>query len=519
MRKHIAKTKMFFISAVMGAALMIVLGSLFADDLYDLAANNAVFTVKYYGSVTAFNKMEKGGKGSEDELYQRAEMPEKTSGGIPVLLYHGVIKKPDGENILTEDFQEQMFALKKVGWKTIKLEDYRAFLKGEKILPEKSFLLTFDDGRVDSYYPVDHLLKLLDYTAVIFVITEHSFHPKNSFYLTQKEMERMIKSGRWEIEAHTSRGHDLYDISSDGKQGHFYSNKLWIKEADRLETEEEFAGRIDKDFREAKSQLKQRLGIDSRVFAYPFGDYGQTTENFAGAEKIVLEKAKTLFDLSFYQFYEGEGQSYNYPGENIFLSKRISVRPEWTGDQLLEVLERGMAKNLPYQTDFFRNDGWLLSWGRLSLEDNSLILGADINDTGAVATLDGTYLWNNYVFSSEVVLMDGESFSLVVGYKNKDNYAFCSFGPFGAKLEQVLNGERKILAERRGFLDLSGELKPQVALAGGAISCSLGEKLLLIKTIEPEENLGRGGIGFQTWDPENNKSKLQVKNALVEKIN
>ena len=77
---------------------------------------------------------------------------------VPVLLYHGVVDKSDGANILPEDFKNQMFVLKKAGWQTITLDDFYAFMRGEKQVPDKSFLLTFEDGRKDSHYPVDPLL-------------------------------------------------------------------------------------------------------------------------------------------------------------------------------------------------------------------------------------------------------------------------------------------------------------------------------------------------------------------------
>src|SRR3990167_8963661 len=99
---------------------------------------------------------------------------------IPVLLYHGIIENADGSNILLEDFKNQMFALKKAGWQTVNIEDFYAFMRGEKQVPDKSFLLTFDDGRKDSYYPVDPILKALNYRATIFVITGRSLVEKNS---------------------------------------------------------------------------------------------------------------------------------------------------------------------------------------------------------------------------------------------------------------------------------------------------------------------------------------------------
>src|SRR3989339_479020 len=102
---------------------------------------------------------------------------------IPGLLYHGIIDKPDGANILLENFKDQMFALKKAGWQTISIEDFYAFTRGEKQVPDKSFLLTFDDGRKDSYYPVDPILKALDYNAVIFVISKYSLGQSSNYYL------------------------------------------------------------------------------------------------------------------------------------------------------------------------------------------------------------------------------------------------------------------------------------------------------------------------------------------------
>jgi len=43
-----------------------------------------------------------------------------------------------------------------------------------KELPEKSFLLAFDDGVKSSYYNTDTLLRALDYNAVMYIITKHS---------------------------------------------------------------------------------------------------------------------------------------------------------------------------------------------------------------------------------------------------------------------------------------------------------------------------------------------------------
>src|SRR3989338_7031244 len=134
--------------------------------------------------------------------------PTETANLVPILLYHGILDKSDGENVLLKDFKEQMFALKRNGWNTITIEELHGYIDEGKKLPNKSFLLTFDDGRKDSYYPVDPILKALDYRATIFIITEHSLgKTKNNYYLSENELKKMAKSGRWDIQAHTKEGH------------------------------------------------------------------------------------------------------------------------------------------------------------------------------------------------------------------------------------------------------------------------------------------------------------------------
>lgn len=265
----------------------------------------------------------------------------KHAKSIPVLLYHGILEKPDGSNVTIDNFREQMFALKKAGWQTLSIEDFYMFMRGEKELPEKSFLLTFDDGRKDSYYPVDPILSSLNYRATIFIITDRAFRGDNSFYLSKKELINMKKSGRWDIQVHTKIGHDFYNIDEFGVKGHFFSNRLWLDNEKRLETDDEFKKRIRDDFEGAKQDLRNKLGIDAIAFAFPFGDFGQRTINFSNAEDLertVLMENKSVYKLAFYQIAPGIDSVYNYPTEMPYLIKRVNVGPEWTPYNLLEVL-------------------------------------------------------------------------------------------------------------------------------------------------------------------------------------
>src|SRR3989338_8622418 len=63
---------------------------------------------------------------------------------VPVLLYHGESGGPD---MPQATFVQQMRALHEAGWRTVTLSQFEAFMRGEASVPDKSFLLTFDDGR------------------------------------------------------------------------------------------------------------------------------------------------------------------------------------------------------------------------------------------------------------------------------------------------------------------------------------------------------------------------------------
>ena len=95
---------------------------------------------------------------------------------IPILLYHGITDEPYKGDILLEKFRDQMFALKKAGYHTITLEEFYKFQKGEINLPQKSILITFDDGIKRSFYKADPIFKALGFKATMFIITKYSLN-------------------------------------------------------------------------------------------------------------------------------------------------------------------------------------------------------------------------------------------------------------------------------------------------------------------------------------------------------
>lgn len=437
---------------------------------------------------------------------------------VPVLLYHGVVENPDGSNILLEDFKNQMFVLKRAGWQTIMLEDFYKFIKGEKKLPDKSFLLTFDDGRKDSYYPVDPILKALDYNAVIFIITKYSLEDKSgNYYLSKNELKQMLKSGRWEIQVHTREGHNTYKISPDGERGYFYSNKLWFDNENRLETEEEFKNRILADFIVAKNDIEQNLGNKVISFAYPFGDFGQDFINFPKAEKIVPDIAKLFYSISFYQVWPSRSFSFNYP-ESDFLIKRIDIKPYWSADDLLRILNSSREKDLPFIDDFLKHDnGWIKLFGKIDGGNNSIILKAFDSNDGSFIFLDGSRLWRNYSFSAKIDWIKGRDVSLLARFRDNQNYTMCVFNDNNTKVIEYIDGKKVIIAEKKHFLKIPKEdVQLSIIVKNNNVKCFVNNNLIVDSYLN--SILSTGGIGFSIWDPQINNSEIIIKKVSVEEI-
>lgn len=91
---------------------------------------------------------------------------------LRILEYHSISN--DGfENQITlskEKFLEQMEYLKTNGYKTLWFSDVEEYQKNNQLLPDKSVVLTFDDGFSDNYFEVLPILKSYNFKAVCFMV-------------------------------------------------------------------------------------------------------------------------------------------------------------------------------------------------------------------------------------------------------------------------------------------------------------------------------------------------------------
>lgn len=454
-----------------------------------------------------------------------AEVPQAVS--VPVLLYHG---EGNASNMPLGTFVKQLRALKENGWQTVTLTQFESYVRGETTLPDKSFLLTFDDGRVDTYYGADPVLEDLDYNAVMFVITGYSL-PQNGvkpgFYLSEAELRNMARSGRWEIESHGDMDHGTYavqstlDPSADATtvNGHYISDKFWENDASRFETDAEFKTRVTNDLSKSKQLLEKAFGKTVTAYAYPFNDFGEDTINFPGSTQILDDIVPTLYEYAFYQTWNGNGDTFNYPrinngpGNTAYMVKRIEPTASWSGDDLIRTLNEGHVKELPYRVENFSGD-WVPAWGTVT-DGSDLVLRSSVNTTGAEALLNGSGTWKDYLFSAGFSRDAGTSISLIARNLDNENNVVCAFSNTLIDLQAHVRGEQRVLVRTSHRTDVAGTIGMRVS--GNSVSCLLNGAVMASGQM-PASVPRQGGIGVQTWSKSPGSAKGELLSARVESI-
>ena len=91
---------------------------------------------------------------------------------VPVLMYHHVLEKSGFIASSVDEFRSHMKFLAENGYKTLSVNEFIAYKKGELEVPKKSVCITFDDGWMDNYIYAYPIVKEFGLKANIFIITE-----------------------------------------------------------------------------------------------------------------------------------------------------------------------------------------------------------------------------------------------------------------------------------------------------------------------------------------------------------
>jgi poly-beta-1,6-N-acetyl-D-glucosamine N-deacetylase len=251
------------------------------------------------------------------------------AGAVPVLVWHGIDDARDGYSTSRRAFGRQLALLKQLGYTAISMHQWSDFRMGRGArLPARPILLTFDDGRLDSYRGADRVLERDGMRAAIFVITGQ-IERRSPFYLTWGELHRMVDSGRWDVEPHAHDGHREITVARDGRRAASYAALRFSRSQGR-ETLAGWEARVSGDLFAVRDRFAAQ-GLPTHAFAVPFGDYGQRAGNDPAIPRLLSSLLTRQFGSFFVQADDGD-PGFTVPGAGA--AARYEMRTGTTLDQL-----------------------------------------------------------------------------------------------------------------------------------------------------------------------------------------
>lgn len=256
------------------------------DDKYGIEYNNQLFYIhsdnieKIYDNNNSMSNKEK----------------------VRTLTYH-FIYNPETTNCnqaicqTLSQFESHLKYIRENDYFTLKLNELEMYLNGEINIPEKSIVLTIDDGTI---FDVDAIKLLEQYqvNATMFVITGRPSGYEN------------FKSDYLDLESHSDNMHNQYECPGYGMQG---GGILCLPE--------------DKVLEDLKLS-QEKLG-GSTYFAYPFFDFN--------SRAIALLK-QGEFRLAFIGQYNTDG--YSYPNQtNKYKVPRKTIFSTTTMEEFVDYLK------------------------------------------------------------------------------------------------------------------------------------------------------------------------------------
>lgn len=230
---------------------------------------------------------------------------------IPVLLYHHILKDSENKDyrendsvISYETFYNHMKYLHDNSITTITTKDLYEYIVNDKEIPEKSVVITFDDGYLSNGFYAYDIMKNFGQKGDIFLITSMiNIHPIkfNPKYLPMLDWDTIKKTS--DVFTFYSHTHDLHKH---------------INNEPALTCLDENA--ISEDL---KASLN--YNINNLAFAYPYGAYNDTT--IKSLEKNGIKIAYTV------------NKGYVKKSSDIYELNRFVMHPKVTMDDFKSIFD------------------------------------------------------------------------------------------------------------------------------------------------------------------------------------
>jgi peptidoglycan/xylan/chitin deacetylase (PgdA/CDA1 family) len=182
-----------------------------------------------------------------------------------ILLYHHVSNNtPNVTSVSPDTFREHMQYLAE-HHKVLPLKQVIEALQNKQPLPDKTVVITFDDGYGNIYDNAHPILKEFDFPYTIFV--NPPLIGSVDYQLNWQQVKLMAT--------------EKASFANHGKQ----HNHLLSKNAN--ESKQDWLSRTIQDIKDAEKTLEQKIGYSLKYFAYPYGEFNNQLKFQLSAEGYI----------------------------------------------------------------------------------------------------------------------------------------------------------------------------------------------------------------------------------------
>lgn len=329
--------------------------------------------------------------------------------GFIALSYFGVARTGTDSLISVKRLEEELTALKKLGYVTVTQKDVEDYFYEGKPLPDKALFLFFEDGRTDTVLFTEKLLEKLNYKASILTYAE-KFENNDQKFVSPEQLRSLEKEGFWEL---GTNGYRLSYINTYDRYNRFlgeldsrefveinqyidrdYNHYLmdYIRDKDRVPTEstEEMEQRITRDYDLMENIYSRKIGYVPDLYCIMHSNTGRFGDN-----EHVSEVNESNLKGMFLMNVNREGYSLNTRDSSVYDLTRIEPQPWWYTNHLLMRIRDDLPEKDQDNISFVPGDEeaysrWNVERGAAEFKNNLIALTSESESEGFMTLKDTT---------------------------------------------------------------------------------------------------------------------------------
>ena len=185
---------------------------------------------------------------------------------VPILCYHRFGPGNDKMVVSPANFAAQLDWLAANGYHVVRLEQLAGYLRGENPLPQRSVVITIDDGYESVHRHALPVLKKHGFAATLFVYTDFI---GAGDALSWVQLRDLAASGLIDIQAHSKSHRKLIDRAPGDSDQQY---RQWLEVEARVPRE----------------MLEKRLPVKVKHYAFPYGDANEMVRDVLARQQYEL---------------------------------------------------------------------------------------------------------------------------------------------------------------------------------------------------------------------------------------